>query len=92
MKIDAKENICFTGRFSDGSDREKVVTYDVTVVSGTKTYFKTCNIIPIESEIILSEYMDITPIVQPTNQEVMDMQLTVMDLIVTVLENQMGGL
>ena len=34
----------------------------------------------------------IVPIIQPTNQEVMDMQMTIMDLVVGVLENQMGGL
>lgn len=36
-----------------------------------------------------------TPIIpvapQPTNQEVMDMQITVLDLVVTVLENQLLG-
>lgn len=42
-----------------------------------------------------SEHVDIpvepiTP--QPTNQEVMDMQTTVLDLVVTIIENQMGGM
>ena len=36
--------------------------------------------------------VEVIPSIQPTNQEVMDMQITVLDLVVTVIENQMGGM
>ena len=45
--------------------------------------------------IVWGELIDVNNppvVIQPTNKEVMDMQMTVMDLVVTVLESQMGGI
>lgn len=56
------------GRLSDGSDRQEITVYDVTVVDGTKTYFKSnCLEIPTEANIDLSTFEDITP--QPTLED-----------------------
>lgn len=79
MTIDAQPRIVITGQFSDGSDRKKATVYDVTITNGTKIYFKTCNAIPTEADVDLSNFKDITP--QPTTAEIQSSQLVIMDAL-----------
>lgn len=79
MVITSNEFIYFTGIMSDGSDKEQHVAYNVTVVDGTKTYFKICDVVPTEADIDLSTFQDITP--PPTNKEIADNQLIIMSAL-----------
>jgi hypothetical protein len=79
MNISSVSRVVYTGQMSDGSDRQAITVYDVTVVSNGKTYFKTCNEIPDESTIDLTTFQDITP--PPTNAELYINQLTIMSAL-----------
>lgn len=67
MNISSIERTNTIGRMSDGSDRQEITVYDVTVVDGTKTYFKTCDAVPTEANIDLTTFQDITA--QPTLED-----------------------
>ena len=67
MVIKSQPKIIIMGRLSDGSDRQEITVYDVTVTNGVKIYFKTCETIPTESDIDLTTFQDITP--KPTLED-----------------------
>jgi hypothetical protein len=85
MTITSQERTMITGRLSDGSDRQVMTLYDVTVTNGSEVYFKTCDTIPTESNIDLSTFQDITP--QPTNKEIQQNQLILMNAIADIYTN-----
>jgi hypothetical protein len=61
MDIIKQSQTQIIGRMSDGSDRQEIALWDVTVQDNGKTYYKQFDHEPLDTEIIIAEMQDITP-------------------------------
>lgn len=71
MEIKKETSTTKIGSMTDGSDFREIPIYNVTVTDGGKIYFKIFDHDPLESEISITEFEDITPISETDTTQTM---------------------